>query len=177
MAEAGGVSLLARRGLYLVVASVMVLGAMVPLAAIPRAVPPPEMLLALTLAWIVRRPREVPLISVAVVFVAADLLLQRPPGLHAALVIGATEWLRARPARLSGFVAEWPLAAGLILVVAVAEQAVLTASLAGAPAQGPAAARALLTAAAYPAAVLAASWLLGARRAPRGAGDAGTAAA
>lgn len=167
MTEPRGLALAARRALYLGLAGVMILAALVPTAGPPRAVPPPEPLLALTLAWIALRPREVPVLSVAAVFLLADLLLQRPPGLHAALVILAAEWLRGHPARGAGLWAEWPRAGGAILVVAVAEWGALALTLAAPPPPGPWALRALTTAALYPAAVLAASWLLGARRPAR----------
>ena len=72
MAEQGPLSLWARRALFLAVAGVLILAGLVPLGTAPRAVPPPEALLALTLAWIARRPAEVPALSVAAVFVLAD---------------------------------------------------------------------------------------------------------
>ena len=164
--EVSPLSLWARRGLYLGASLVLILAALVPLSAVPRALPPPEALLVLTLAWVARRPAEVPPAAIAGVFLLADLLLMRPPGLHAFLVLAAAEWLRWHPARTASFPAEWARAAGAVLVVAAAEQAILTLTLAGAPPAGPALARALLTALSYPLAALVAGVILGAR-APR----------
>ncbi len=168
MAERGPLALWARRALYLAAAGVLILAGLVPLGTVPRAVPPPEALLALTLAWIALRPAEVPAASVAAVFVLADLLLLRPPGLHALLVLAGAEWLRAHPARAGGWLAGWGRAGAVILAVALAEQAALALTLSGAltggPEAGPALLRAGLTAAAYPVAVLVVRTVLGARR-------------
>lgn len=60
----------------------------------------PDLTLALTCAWVIRRPEFVPPLLVAGVFVVTDLLYQRPPGLWAALVLMGTETLRARAAGL-----------------------------------------------------------------------------
>ena len=171
MTEATFLGLWARRGLYLLTAGILILAGLVPIGGVPRAVPPPEALLALTLAWVARRPAEVPAVAVAAVFVLADLLFLRPPGLHAFLVLAAAEWVRAHPARGAGLPAEWARAGAAILVVGLAEQAVLAVTLAGGPPFGPAMVRALLTALAYPLAALVLSVVLGARspggRAPK----------
>lgn len=165
MAEGGGaLGLWARRALFLLVAGGLVLAGLVPLGGAPRAVPPPEMLFALTLAWIARRPREVPALSVAAVFLLADLLFLRPPGLHAFVVVAAAEWLRAHPPRGDEPLAEWGRAGAAILVAGLAEQAILALTLADGPPLGPALARAGLTAAAYPFAALLVWGAFGARR-------------
>ncbi|MEO0503273.1 MAG: rod shape-determining protein MreD, partial [Pseudomonadota bacterium] len=49
----------------------------------------PDFILAFALAWSVRRPDYVPLALLAGLFLLADLLLQRPPGLWAALALVA----------------------------------------------------------------------------------------
>ena len=170
MAERGPLGLWSRRALYLAASGVLILAGLVPLGGVPHAVPPPEALLALTLAWIARRPAEVPATSVAVVFVLADLLLLRPPGLHALLVLAAAEWLRAHPARMGEPLSEWGRAGAAIMAVALVEQAALALTLSdaltGGPEAGPALMRAALTVAVYPLAVVIARVVLGAR-APR----------
>ena len=168
MAEQGLLSLWARRALYLAAAGVLILAGLVPMGTAPRLVPPPEALLALTLAWIARRPAEVPALSVAAAFLLADLLFLRPPGLHALVVVAGAEWLRAHPAREGDPLGEWARAGAVILVAALVEQGLLaltlSGALAGGPPPGPALGRAALTAAAYPIAALAAHAVLGARR-------------
>ena len=172
MGEQSPLSLWARRVLYLAAAGVLILAGLVPIGGAPRAVPPPEIVFALTLAWIARRPREVPILSVAVVFVLADLLLMRPPGLHALAVVAAAEWLRAHPARPGEPLPEWGRAGAAILVAGLAEQAVLAVTLAAGPPLGPALGRAALTAAVYPVAALVVWAVFGARHAPRGESEA-----
>ena len=167
MDEQGLAALWARRALYLAAAGVLILAGLVPIGGAPRTVPPPEALLALTLAWIARRPREVPAASVALVFLLADMLFLRPPGLHALAVVAAAEWLRAHPARPGEPLTEWGRAGAAILVAGLAEQAVLALTLTDGPPLGPALARSALTAAIYPLAALLVWAALGVRRPPR----------
>lgn len=172
MDERNPLVLWGRRALFLAVAGVVILAGLAPMGGAPRTVPPPEMLLALTLAWVARRPREVPALSVAAVFLAADLLLMRPPGLHALAVLAAAEWLRAHPPRPGDPLAEWGRAGAAILVAGLAEQAALALTLTAGPPLGPALARSALTAAIYPVAALVVWAAFGARRPPRGEAEA-----
>lgn len=112
----------------------------------------PDLMLCLTLAWVLRRPDEIPAILVAAVFLAADLLFQRPPGLGAALAVIATEIARdkvatGRPLLLPG---EWALVSGLCLGMAAATWGALGITLAPRPDLGQLLLMALTTAAAYP---------------------------
>lgn len=106
------------RLLYPLICAVIVFAQLIPLQTTPMHIPPPDLLVALTCAWVVRRPDQIPVISVAVVFFLADILLQRPPGLGVALMIVATEFLRSR----SPFMREFPflLEWGVVLVVIMA---------------------------------------------------------
>ena len=54
--------------------------------------PWPDVLLAVVCVWTLRRPDYVPAVVIAAVFLATDLLFQRPPGLWAALVLLLTEF-------------------------------------------------------------------------------------
>ncbi|MEO0484683.1 MAG: rod shape-determining protein MreD [Pseudomonadota bacterium] len=56
----------------------------------------PDLLLVVSCVWVVRRPGAIPVWAFALTFLLADLLLQRPPGLWAALAVIATEALRGR---------------------------------------------------------------------------------
>lgn len=69
----------------------------------PRDWPAPDFLLCLTLAWLVRRPDLLPAPVIAGYFLFEDLLLLRPPGLWALVVLLATEFLRTRTPLLRGF--------------------------------------------------------------------------
>ena len=78
-------------------------------------------------AWAARRPDTLPALVALGVFLLADFLFQRPPGLYAALVLLMTEWLRRRSPRLrhGAFAGEW-LAAGIgMAFVGLASRAVL----------------------------------------------------
>ena len=84
--------------------------------------PGPDVMLCLTLAWVTLRPNHLPTALIAVVMLAEDMILMRPPGLWAAIVVLATEFLRARSAltRELGFVAEWLLIAGVMIAMLLA---------------------------------------------------------
>lgn len=87
----------------------------------PRFWPGPDLLMSMTLAWVMRRPDHLPAALIAAVFLLEDMILMRPPGLWAALMLMATEFLRGRAAltRELSFAVEWVLAAGLMLALMV----------------------------------------------------------
>lgn len=66
--------------------------------------PAPDIMLALTLAWVVRRPDLLPAPVIVAYFFIEDILMMRPPGLWALIVLGATEFLRRRNPTLRGLV-------------------------------------------------------------------------
>lgn len=82
---------------------------LLPLRLEPRSLAGPDLILMILFSWTLRRPDAVPLIISASVLLLSDLVLMRPPGLWAALVLIATEWLRVRDRflRNSTFWAEW----------------------------------------------------------------------
>lgn len=136
--------------------------------------PGPDAILALTLVWVVRRPDYVPAPVVAAVFLLADLLFQRPPGLMAGLVVILTEMLRGRAATLRNmsFPLEWFTASLGIAGVMVANRMVLGLSVTP---QAPLSVSLVQTAAtclAYPVVVIAAHVIFGVRRPARGEVDA-----
>ncbi len=79
--------------------------------------PGPDLLLCLICAWTMRRPDFLPVGLVAAVVVMEDLMLMRPPGLWAALVVLAAEFIRSRVAltRELTFAVEWLLVAGIMV--------------------------------------------------------------
>ncbi len=161
---------------YVGLALVIIFFHLVPLSTVPRSWAPPDLLLAFTLAWSLRRPEYVPALSIAAVMLLADLLFQRPPGLLALLVVLASEHLKNRAAGLSevGFIAEWAtigivviaitLADRLVLGVLAVQQAQLALSLI----------QMAMTIATYPLVVLVTHLFMGVRRsAPRDGGQSG----
>lgn len=90
---------------------------LLPLDTVPRRWAPPDLLIAFTFAWVLRRPDYVPVLILALVMLVADLMLQRPPGLLAMLMVLGCEYLKNQTAglRQASFVGEW-MAVGIVLV-------------------------------------------------------------
>lgn len=89
--------------------------------------PGPDLLLCLICAWTMRRPDFLPVGLVAAVVVTEDLILMRPPGLWAALVVLAAEFIRSRVAltRELTFAVEWLLVAGIMVSLFLAYRVIL----------------------------------------------------
>lgn len=160
--------------LYLLSALALIVLALLPLAPGRIGWPGPDLLAALTLAWVLRRPEQVPVAAIAVVVLVADLLTLDPPGLGAALAVVATEAARRRQQRwrAQGFLVEWLRVATLMMLMVVAERTIRTvflvpSSLAPLPPLGQDILRLIATIAVYPpvAGLLA---LVGLRRGGRG---------
>ena len=92
-----------------------------------RDLPAPDILLCLTLAWVVRRPDLLPAPVIAGYFLLEDILLLRPPGLWAALVLLGSEWLRGRVDRFraNAFWMEYLIIAMLMFAMFLVNRAVL----------------------------------------------------
>lgn len=114
---------------YFALALLIMFFHLLPLDTLPRQWAPPDLLLAFTLAWSLRRPEYVPAISIAVVMLIADLLFQRPPGLLALLVVMGTEHLKGRSAGLgeTGFAMEWVTISIVVVAITLANRFVLGA--------------------------------------------------
>ncbi|SFC03213.1 hypothetical protein [Tropicimonas isoalkanivorans] len=114
--------------------------------------PGPDLMLALTFAWVIRRPSYVPISLLAVLFLFLDLILQRPPGLGAALVLGGSEILRARQAasRSMPFLVEWALVTVVLLSLVGLSQFAMAIVVADRPPLGLGLLRAMFTAGVYP---------------------------
>ena len=156
MDEVSPLRLWAMRALYLASCAAMILAALLPLSGLPRSVPPPDFILALTLAWLIRRPDQVPLGSVIAVFLLTDIVFMHPPGLHTAMVVLATEYIRTHPRvrKETDLVSEVFRVGVVILAIAIAERLLLAFTLSPAPELGDAFAQAVLTIAVYPAAIV-----------------------
>ena len=103
MGDAGALRLLGFRALYVAALLAIVLVLMLPIRIEAGRLPGPDLILALTIAWAVRRPDHLPILTVAGAALAVDLLLMRPPGLMAALtVIAVVPRALADPVATSG---------------------------------------------------------------------------
>lgn len=163
--------------LYVLAALALILGALLPLSPGRISWPGPDWLSALTFAWVLRRPDQVPVLILAAVMLAADILLLRPPGLGAALAVVATEAARRQQHRwrAQGFLVEWLRVAILMGLTVLAERVIRTLflvppTLAPLPPLGQDVLRLIATIAAYPL-VVAALGVLGLRHAAPGALD------
>lgn len=105
------------RAILLAVAAALLFLRLLPLGGTAGDLPGPDLLLCLIFAWVTRRPDYLPALMIAAVVLFEDLLLQRPPGLWAALVVLGAELLRSRIAltRELSFLAEWLFIAGVML--------------------------------------------------------------
>jgi rod shape-determining protein MreD len=161
------------RGLFLSLALAILFVRLLPLGTSPGALPGPDLLLCLILAWVVRRPDFLPMPLILVVILVEDLILMRPPGLWTAIVILATEFLRSRAAltRELNFLIEWMLVSGLMLGMMLAFRLVLGLAFVPQPAFGFAIVQVLWSIALYPLMVALSRWLLDLRKPAMGEVD------
>lgn len=114
-------SLWAYRCLYVAIAMMLVFLRILPLSHQAGALPGPDLVLVMTLVWMVRRQDYVPIWLVAAVILTEDIITMRPPGLWCALVVIVCEFIRMRAVmvRELNFAAEWALVSGLMLVMLI----------------------------------------------------------
>ncbi len=144
------------RALYVVLGLLVIFFHLLPLSVSPSRWIGPDLVVALTFAWAMRRPEYVPALSIGIVAFLADLLLQRPPGLMAALVVAGAETLRAsaRSNRDLHFFIEWATVAGVIVAIALAHRITLSALFVPTASVGLGILQSVLTIAIYPVVVL-----------------------
>ncbi|UXU74267.1 MULTISPECIES: rod shape-determining protein MreD [unclassified Paracoccus (in: a-proteobacteria)] len=116
------------QALFVLLFMAIVFARLLPLAPGRIAWPGPDLGLCLTLAWVLRRPDQIPVLTIAALYLIEDLLFLRPPGLGAALVVLASESARRREPRWRHlpFVIEWWRVAMLIAVLMVLNRFILT---------------------------------------------------
>lgn len=125
-----------------------------------------DLLMVFAMAWSVRRPDYVPLLMLALLFLLADLLLQRPPGLWAALMLMACERLRgqAHILRDAGAATEYLNVSALIVGIYLLNRLVLGLVIVDLPPLGLYLLQMIATLAAYPFAVFITHALMGVRK-------------
>ena len=146
---------------------------LMPLETTPRSWAGPDVLLAFAAAWCLRRPDYVPSLALALLFLLADLLLQRPPGLWALLALIGCENLKSRRRSLrdAGFVAEWITVAVILIAIALLNRLILAIALVDVPALTLTLSELVTTVLIYPAIVAITHWLMGVRKAAPGGLD------
>ncbi|MGI1661050.1 rod shape-determining protein MreD [Palleronia sp. KMU-117] len=161
------------RALLLGLLAVVMLVGLLPLHPGPGRFPAPDLLLLIVVAWVLRRPDYVPVTLIAAVFLLADFLFLRPPGLWAAIVVLATEFLRAREPgwRDLPFLLEWAIVAGVLGAMTLAYSVALAVFFVDQPGLGRTLLHLAITIAAYPPVVLLTARALGLRKAAPGEVD------
>lgn len=139
---------------------------LLPLDARPSKWAGPDILLAMTFAWTLRRPDFAPALLVALVMLLADLLLQRPPGLLAALTVAASAFLRNRLAGQgeTGLMGEWVAVSVVLIGLSMLYRLALIATAVDRAPFSLVASQVVLTILCYPLVVLASQILLRVRR-------------
>ncbi|MBN2905789.1 MAG: rod shape-determining protein MreD [Rhodobacteraceae bacterium] len=154
------------RLIYVALAGALVFVMILPLNSAPGRLPGPDWMLCLTFAWLQRRPDYLAPWLIAGVFVTLDLLLMRPPGLLAALVLMGAEFLRSRQqvSVETAFGVEWLMTAAVIIGIFLAQGLILGLFAVPEADFGRQVIQALVTALAYPLVVLVSRYGLGVRR-------------
>ena len=155
MAEALSARLWLGRGLFALLVMVLLFIELVPLGFDAERAPRPDLPVALAFAVLLRRPDLAPLWLLAGLWFLADLLLQRPPGLWAALAVLAFEFARDREYRFreAMFPLEWGFVALLLFAAMLANRLILALTLTPLPALGTVMLHYFVTVLAYPAVV------------------------
>ena len=154
------------RLIYLALSLVVMTYKLLPLGLGNIGLPAPDILLALTLAWILRQPAVVPMASIIVVFLLADFLFHRPPGLWTALVLLVSESLRTRRAPMTAFpfLFEWGAFALAVFGLLILNRVALWVLMVDQTTLGLTLAHGIVTVAIYPIVVAVSKFLIGLRK-------------
>ncbi len=115
------------RGLYLLLGLLAIAYPILPLQFSPARWPAPELLFALTMAWVVRQPESAPFLLIAGLALLADAVLMRPMGLWAVLLLMASETLRFsyKSIQERGLMVEFAVVAALLLAMLIVQNLLL----------------------------------------------------
>jgi len=154
------------RGVFIALAALVVFAKLLPLHLGPGRFPGPDILILMACAWVVRRPDYLPVAMVAAVFLMADVLFMRPPGLWTALAVIGLEALRRRSVMLrdSGFLTEWLTVSVVISCMFFVNGLVLAIFLVDQPGLGLTLIRLITTLLVYPMVVVLAARAVGLRK-------------
>ncbi|MEO1138921.1 MAG: rod shape-determining protein MreD [Pseudomonadota bacterium] len=166
MAENAAVHMWAMRVIYLSLGLLLMFLSLLPLQTLPRGWAGPDVIVALTFAWVLRRPDYVPPLLVAGVILLGDLMFHRPPGLWAALVLIASETLRARHVGLRDltFAVEWVSVTTTLVAITLIYRTVLALLLVDQAPLGLSIVQLVMTLISYPLVVIVSQSLFGVRK-------------
>ena len=136
---------------------------LVPLAPGQVIWPGPDFTLCLVLIWVLRRPEQIPVLTVALAFLIEDIMLMRPIGLWAAIVVLGTEAARKREPRWRElpFMVEWLRVAILMAIMMGANRFAMALFFLPLPALGQVILQYIATVIAYPLLSALLGWLCG----------------
>lgn len=154
------------RALFFALCLVVITMKLLPLNLAAGGIPGPDILVLLAFSWIVRQPALVPIGLLLVVFLLADFLFMRPPGLWTALVLIAGESLRRRRLTMTElpFLVEWGTVAVAIMGMVLLNRMILWMLLVDLDSLGLTLAHGIVTIAAYPIVVGISKFVLGLRK-------------
>jgi rod shape-determining protein MreD len=162
------------RAVFLMAVTVMLFLRLLPLPSEAGSLPGPDMVMCLCCAWVLRRPDHLPALLIAAAILVEDLLLMRPPGLWAALMLLGTEFLRSRAAfsRELTFVTEWVMVAVVMLAMLLGFRFVMALTMTPQPGLGLTLVQFVFSVLAYPLVVGALRLAFGLRKPATGEVDA-----
>ncbi len=151
------------RSYYLTLCLFVMIWKILPLGIDDGAIPVPNLIMALTFAWVLRQPNTVPLGAIAFIFLTNDFLTHAPVGLGALIMVLASERLRRLQPEISNmtFLGEFGMVTGTIALCTLAERVILGVLLAEQAPFLQVALHAIVTIACYPVVVVISKYLLG----------------
>lgn len=162
------------RAVFVMVCMVLLFIQLLPLDTVPKVWAAPELIVAVTFAWVLRRPEYAPAFLIAVIFLLADLLVQRPPGLWAALVLLGSETLRNRAPGLRDltFPVEWLTVTTTLIIMTLCYRIILSITVVDQAPLGLSLIQLVMTLLAYPIVVIVTQLVFGVRKMAPGDVDA-----
>ncbi len=176
MADGSRLHLLAMRILFAALCLAVIFWRILPLSTVPRGWAGPDLIAALSFAWVLRRPDYAPALLIAIIVLLADLMFHRPPGLWAALVVLGCEALKSRAPGLRdrAFVAEWLTVAMVVGAIILGYRLTLAVLMVPQAPLGLSLMQMAMTVLCYPLVVMASALILGVRKAKPGESVAGS---
>ncbi|HEY0274563.1 MAG TPA: rod shape-determining protein MreD [Paenirhodobacter sp.] len=143
---------LAYWALFLALTAMTMFLRLLPINPMAHGIPGPDLTLAFTFVWLMRRPDYIPAWLIVGVFVLGDMVYWRPVGLWPLLVLMGTEFLRGRVplSRALPMMAELVMVGSVMLAILLINRLVLALTMVDQPALGLELLRLVMTLLAYP---------------------------
>jgi rod shape-determining protein MreD len=166
MAERPALHLWLMRAVFAALCLAIIFWRILPLSTVPHGWAGPDLIVALSFAWVLRRPEYAPALLIAAIVLLADLMFQRPPGLWAALVVLGCEALKSRAPGLRdrAFGAEWLTVAMVVGSIILAYRLTLAVLMVPQAPLGLSLMQMAMTVLCYPLVVMASALLVGVRK-------------